>query len=68
MIFKVKNGKTMIKNGHKTKKIEAREHIMEQCRVEGRQVATQERQEAPKQRLPTIVPTIHGSTLPPGGP
>ena len=68
MIFEVKNDKKWIKNGHKTKKIEARERIMKQSRVEERQVATQERQKAPKQRLPTIYPTICPSTLPPGGP
>ena len=54
MIFKVKHECKLIKNGHETKKIEARERIMEQSRVEERQVATQERQKAPKQRLPTI--------------
>ena len=68
MIFDVKNEQKLVKNGHKTKKIEARERIMEQSRVEERQVATQERQKAPKQRLATIEETIHGATLPPGGP
>ena len=49
MFFEVKNNKNIIKNGHKIKKIEARERIMKQSRVEERQVATQERQKAPKQ-------------------
>ena len=58
----------MFKNGHKTKKMEATERIMEQSRVEERQVATQERQKAPKQRLPTIEGAIRGATLPPAAP
>ena len=56
MIFQIKNEEKLLKNGHKTKKIEARERIMEQSRVEERQVATQERQKAPKRRLATIWP------------
>ena len=58
------NKEKIVKHGHKTKKIKARERIMEQSRVEERQVANQERQKAPKQRLATIVPAIQGATLP----
>ena len=68
MIFEVKNEQKLVKNGHKTKKIETRERIMEQSRVEERQVATQKRQKAPKQRLPTIEETIHQSNFASGGP
>ena len=53
-VFQIENEWKLVKNGHKTKNIEARERIMEQSRVEERRVATQERQKAPKQRLPTI--------------
>ena len=66
--FQITNEQKLVKNGHKTKKIEARERIMEQSRVEERQVATQERQKAPKQRLTTIEGTICKSTLPPEAP
>ena len=52
MFFETKNEQKLVKNGHKTKqKIEARERIMEQSRVEEHQVAIQEPQKAPQQRL-----------------
>ena len=68
MMFGISNYEKLIKNDHKTKQIETTQRMIEQSRVEEHQVATQERQKAPKQRLPTIEKTICKSTLPPEAP
>ena len=56
MIFEIKLKEKLFETVTKPKKIEARERIMKQSRVEERQVATQERQKAPQRRHTTIDP------------